>query len=100
MNTDEQDHLLLKWGTIKSWHLHSEKGQALLKKYFELGSSMSAAMQHDTDEQKQLVCDMIDECNGEIQEDWGGEILSKEQAKEYVMSYGQTVPKPTNGEGV
>lgn len=84
---EEQDHLLLKWGTLKSWNLHSKKGQRLLRKYFKLGSSMSAALQHDTPEQKELICQMIDECNGMIVNDWTGDTLTKEEAKEYVRSY-------------
>lgn len=87
--TEEKDHLLLKWGTLKSWHLHSVRGKELLDKYFAIGSSASVIMQHDTDEQKQLICQMIDECNGEISSDWTGEVFTKETAKQYVMEYGK-----------
>jgi len=81
------DHILLKWGTLKSWNLHSKKGKKLLEKYNSLGSSMSAMQQHDTDEQKELICQMIDECDGFIQSDWTGEYFTREKAKEYVMDY-------------
>lgn len=84
-----QDHITLKWGTLKSWELTSEKGGELLKRYRKLGSSMSAMLQRDTPEQKQLICEMIDECNAEtICLDWDGKHVSKEEAKKYVLDYG------------
>ena len=56
----KQDFVTLKWGTMKSWNISSEKGKELLKKYYGLGCSISAAMQKDTPEQKELICQMID----------------------------------------
>lgn len=44
-------------------------------------------MQHDSPEQKKLLCKMIDEVNGYIQLDWTGEIIDKEVAKKYIMEY-------------
>lgn len=87
--TTEADSLALKWGTLKRWNLHSEKGIELLNKYHELGSSASAMLQDDTQEQKEIICQIIDECNAEkIYLDWDDEYISKEKAKEYVMGYG------------
>lgn len=83
------DYLLLKWGTLKGWDLSSDKGKELLVKYHELGSSTSAMTQHDTPEQKQIICEMIDECFGTISSDWSGEYYTKQQAKDYVMDYGK-----------
>jgi hypothetical protein len=86
----ESDHISLKWGTLKSWHLTSKRGQELLSRYHELGSSASAMTQHDTAEQKALICQMIDECNAEtIYLDWDGREVSKEEAKQYVNDYGK-----------
>lgn len=83
-----QDHLTLKWGTLKAWTLNSDKGQELLRKYHELGSSMSAMLQRDTPEQKDLLCQIIDECGAEeIWLDWDGKKVSKEEAKKYVRDY-------------
>lgn len=82
-----EDHVLLKWGTLKSWKFTSKKGQELFKKYQELGMSMGAAQQDDSQEQKEIICQLIDECNGFIQEDWEGKYLTKAQAKKYVMGY-------------
>jgi hypothetical protein len=81
------DTLTLKWGTLKSWDIHSEAGRALLKRYHALGASMSAMAQKDTPEQKEIICQLIDGCEGEIYLDWDGEYVSKEKAKEYVRGY-------------
>lgn len=82
-----EDYILLKWGTLKGWSLHSKKGKQLLEEYNEIGSSMSAMLQKDTDRQKEIICQMIDECDGSIQSDWTGEHFTKAQAKEYVMDH-------------
>lgn len=85
-----EDHLSLKCGTLKAWNLTSEKGRELLKRYFELGASSGDMTQNDTPEQKELICMMIDECGAEkIFLDWGGVYVSKDDAKLYVMRYGQ-----------
>ena len=85
----EADSISLKWGTIKSWDIHSEKGMALLRRYSEIGSSLSAMAQKDTPEQKEIICQLIDCCAGDIYMDWDGEYVSKEKAKEYVRTYGR-----------
>lgn len=85
-----KDALTLKWGTLKAWNLTSEKGKELLREYFDLGNCGSAMAQHDTPEQKDLICQMIDECGAdEIYLDWDGKYVSKEEAKKYVMEYGK-----------
>jgi hypothetical protein len=90
MTTDQAvDSLTLKWGTLKSWDIHSEKGKALLRRYHEIGSSLSAMAQKDTTEQKDIICQLIDCCAGDIYLDWDGEYVSKEKAKEYVRNYGK-----------
>lgn len=85
----EGDSLSLKWGTLKSWDIHSETGKALLERYHEIGSSMSAALQADTPEQKEIICQLIDGCAGDIYLDWDGVEVSKEKAKECVRNYGK-----------
>lgn len=86
---EKQDYITLKWGTLKSWKLTSEKGQKLLKRYFDIGASMSAMSQNDTQEQKELICEMIDTIPGDIYLDWDDKDVSKEEAKKYVMEYGK-----------
>lgn len=81
----EQDYIKLKWGTLKECNLHSKKGIELLDKYFSLGSSAGAITQSDTSEQKELICQMIDECNSNtIFLEWDDKDVSKEEAKKYV----------------
>lgn len=89
-NVETEDYLLLKWGTLKGWNFTgNEKAIALLKEYHELGSSLSAMAQRDTPRQKQIILELIDACNGQIQNDWSGEIYTKDQAKQYILEYGK-----------
>lgn len=82
------EYLTLKWGSLKSWNIENGKGRELLKKYFDLGVQMSAMMQHDTPEQKDIICQIIDECDVEtVYLDWDDKDISKEDAKKYVMEY-------------
>ena len=86
--TTTENRLTLKWGTLKSWHFDGEKGKALLKEYNEIGSSYSAMAQNDTPRQKEIICELIDECDGDtIYLDWDGKDVSKEEAKKYVREY-------------
>lgn len=83
------DYLLLKWGTLKRWNFeNSPKAFEALKEYAKLGYSMSAISQKDTDRQKELICVMIDNVQGEVQNDWTGEVYeNREYAKNYVLNY-------------
>jgi hypothetical protein len=85
-----KDHLLLKWGTLKGWHLkNSPEALEALKEYRKIGASVSAMAQRDTPRQTELICIMIDKVNGEIQNDWTGEVYeNREDAKKYIMEYG------------
>lgn len=84
-----EDRLLLKWGTLKGWDLKSEKAVSAAQKYASYGMSISAMAQQDSTEQKQVLCDLIDAIDGEIQNDWSGEIMTKDDAKAYVLNYGK-----------
>ena len=82
------DYLLLKWGTLKGWDVGTnDKARALLKEYSDLGMTMGAMSQKDTDQQKELLCKVIDVIDGFIQNDWDGDYYTKQQAKDYVMGY-------------
>lgn len=84
----KENRLTLKWGTLKSWHFESKEGQALMSEYHQIGSSFSAMAQVDTPRQKEIICELIDLCDGDsIYLDWDGKEVSKQQAKEYVMNY-------------
>ena len=85
----DQDYISLKWGTLKAWDIKGESVMTLLRKYSALGVSYSAMAQHDTPEQKEILCQLIDACNAEtIHLDWDEKDVSKEEAKKYVMEYG------------
>ena len=87
---EEKDSITLKWGTLKGWDLKTERAKETLKKYLELGVTIGVMQQHDTAEQKQLICELIDISNAEtIYLDWDGVDVSKEEAKKYVMGYGK-----------
>jgi len=86
------NHLTLKWGTLKAWDFEgNEAAKALLRRYAEIGASFSAMMQRDTPEQKEIICKLIDMTPGEIYLDWDGKWVSKDEAKRYVMEYGKDV---------
>jgi len=84
-----ETYLTLKWGTLKSWNFEScEKAHPLLKEYNKIGSSLSAMTQRDTPRQKEIICELIDLCDGDtIFLDWDGKEVSKQEAKDYVMNY-------------
>lgn len=89
MKDELKNTLSLKWGTLKSWHFDSEEGRKLLEEYNEIGTTFGAMMQKDTPRQKEIICELIDLCDGNtIYLHWRGEDVSKQEAKDYVMNYG------------
>lgn len=86
--TATSNRLTLKWGTLKSWHFDSKECQALMKEYNDIGSTLSAMSQRDTPRQKEIICQLIDLCDGDtIYLDWDSKDVSKQDAKDYVMNY-------------
>lgn len=84
------EHLTLKWGTLKGWDFtENEAAKALLQEYSDIGCAAGAIQQRDTPRQKEIICELIDACNGPIHNDWTGEDMSKDEAKRYVFEYGQ-----------
>ena len=83
-------HLLLKWGTLKGWNIEgNDAALEALRRYHAEPVAMGVMSQHDTDGQKQALCDLIDAIDGQIQNDWSGEILTRDEAKAYVRDYGK-----------
>lgn len=83
------DQLGLKWGTLKSWKIESEKARSALDKYANIGEhAMGAMQQQDTWDQKVALCELIDavDCDT-IYLDWDGKYVTKDEAKRYVMEY-------------
>lgn len=84
----QEEHLTLKWGTLKDWHF-GEWARPLMKEYSKIGSSMSAMSQKDTPRQKEIICELIEKGTfKKICLDWEGKMVSKKAAKKYVMTYG------------
>ena len=83
------EYLTLKWGSLKSWNFESEQAIELLQKWADIGHSLSAMAHHDTPEQKEIICDLIDAGDfNTVYLDWEEKEVSKEDAKEYVLDYG------------
>lgn len=81
------ESLLLKWGTIKGWDDLSERSQEIIGRYFANGVPHSCMADHPDDSRKTVLCELIDQLDGEIQNDWSGEIMSRDDAKKYVLEY-------------
>lgn len=81
-------NLTLKWGNVKGWEgmRRGHPARIALDEYFDAGAGISA-MTPQTLKQRELICKIIDAIDGEIQDDWTGEIISKDEAKEYVRNY-------------
>ena len=50
---------------------------------------MSAMADKPTQDRREILCELIDQFDGEIWNDWDGVKMSKEDAKKYVREYGQ-----------
>lgn len=83
------EHLLLKWGTVKGWNNLSEASGKILERYFADGVPLSCAMDHPDEARKVVLCELIDQIDGTIHNDWEGKDMSKDEAKKYVMEYGR-----------
>lgn len=81
--------LTLKWGTLKRWNFSgSDACQKLFEEYENIGMTCCGMTQHDTLRQKEIICELIDLCDGDtIYLEWDGEYVSKADAKKYVMEY-------------
>ena len=80
--------LTLKWGTVKGWSDLSEKSIKLMERYFSDGVPMSAMTDHPDEARRAVLCELIEQIDGEIWNDWEGTKLSKAEAKQYVCEYG------------
>lgn len=84
------EELTLKWGTLKGWDLKTDASKAAFETYANFGMSLGAMTQNDGAEQKEALCDLIDAIDGEIQNDWTGKLMTKDEAKAYVREYGKS----------
>ena len=83
------ESLLLKWGTVKGWDGLSDNSVKIMERFYADGMCMSAMADKPDDERKAILCELIDQFTGEIQNDWSGEKMDKDQAKKYVLEYGK-----------
>ena len=83
-------NLKLKWGNLKGWDGFDDgtTARAALDKWADSGQGYSA-MQRQTDEQRELICAVIDTVDGYILDDWNGLVMTKDEAKTYVRGYGK-----------
>jgi hypothetical protein len=91
--TKKIESLSLKWGTWKSYDLDRDGESAAweaMERYFDLGAQpVSAMAQHDTPEMKQALCEVVDALNAEtVYLSWDGRDVSKDEAKTYILNYG------------
>ena len=86
--TDQEETLTLKWRTVKGWKGLKENSVVALQKWCDLGTSYGAMTQARTIDHQVAICEAIDVISGNggtIWNDWEGEIMTAEQAKDYVM---------------
>jgi hypothetical protein len=83
------EELTLKWGTIKGWGNLSDRSMEILNRYFADGQPMSCMADHPDKKRRQILCELIDQLDGEIYLDWDGKYVTRDEAKEYVTTYGR-----------
>lgn len=81
------EELLLKWGTVKGWSDMSDRSIETMKRFFADGVCMSAAMDKPDQGRREILCELIDQIDGEIINDWTGKTMTKDEAKRYVLEY-------------
>jgi hypothetical protein len=82
------EHLDLKWGTVKGWSGLSEASQEIMKRFFADGMCMSAMADHPDENRRRILCELIDQLDGVIWNDWDDVEMTKDEAKRYVTEYG------------
>ncbi len=82
------ERLTLKWGTVKGWDNLSERSQEIIRRYFQDGIPMSAMADRPDEERRRILCELIDQLDGEIWNDWNDCVMTKDEAKRYVSEYG------------
>lgn len=87
------NRIILKWGTLKGWDIKTDAARAALKKYHEDPVCFSVMMQRDTPKQKEAIAQLIDCCD-EIELDWEGKTVTRDEAKAYILNYGKKEVKP------
>lgn len=82
--------LTLKWGTLKAWNFdEGSPAHEAFRRYRQLGPVSAGAMsRHDTQEQTNAICDIIDALDNDlVYLDWDNRDVSKDEAKKYIREY-------------
>lgn len=80
-----QDELSLKWGKLKSMNLQSGPARAAGQKYMDLANAKKPKDWDLSNSQKECLNELIDAVDGDITNAWNGSVISKDDAKRYVM---------------
>ena len=90
MSDDDTSCITLKWGTLKGWRFSKDNEEAmkLIRRYHEFGVSISAALQKDTAEQKEILCDVIRLPGMKVYLDWDGKYVTQAEGVNYILNYG------------
>lgn len=80
-------YISLKWGTINGWKNISEDIVTLLEEYWKDGRPFGSMSDRPNEERRLILCKIIDAFDGELQNDWTGKNMTKEEAKKYIMEY-------------
>ena len=79
--------LLLKWGTVKGWSNLSDQSVEIMQRFFADGVPMSVATDRPKQNRIEILCELIDQFEGKIINDWTGKRMCKDKAKKYVLEY-------------
>lgn len=83
------EELTLKWGSVKGWNGLADKSVEIMERYFADGVPMSAMADKPGPDRQEILCELIDQLDGEIWNDWDGVVMTKDEAKSYVRDYGK-----------
>ena len=90
MSENKKYYLLLKWGTLKGWSV-PDGCMGLLKDALD-GAPMSVMCDRPDENRKDAMCKLIDkmsEHGATFQNKWSGDMLTADEAKEYLTNYGK-----------
>lgn len=91
----DKDYLLLKWGTVKGWDMHTPECLELMASYME-NAPLGGANDQPDERRKSILYDIIDKMEGDIWSDWTGVQFTKDEAKNYIRDYGKPNESPSN----
>jgi hypothetical protein len=91
------ESLCLKFGTVKSWTLDPDGNAApIMAEYIARFCGVQGQIR--SPEQQEMLCKLIDSLSTEdIVGDWDGKIMSKDDAKNYVINYQKKETAPIRG---